>query len=92
MSEQLDSYLTQSYRREVMGESVRVEMPTPSDALIAEIEATIAKIDDLHLGASLANRDFVLYQNRRAMQRLLLDLRTEQARRRLEREKDAADG
>jgi hypothetical protein len=88
VSEPLDRYLTQSYRREVLGEKIEVEMPAPEDKLIAEIEAEIAKVDALHLGAHLASRDFAAYQNRRAMQRLLMQLRTEKAR----REKDAASG
>jgi len=85
----LDDYLTQSYRREVMGERVEVKTPAVDDKLIAEIEAAIAKIDALHLGASLAGRDFVSYQNRRTMLRLLLTLKSEQIRRRMEKE-DAA--
>jgi hypothetical protein len=59
-----------------MGESVNVEMPRPDLKLIEEVEAEIARIDGLRLGASLANRDFVSYQNRRALTRLLLQLRT----------------
>jgi hypothetical protein len=59
-----------------MGESVNVEMPRPDLKLIEEVEAEIARIDSLRLGASLANRDFVSYQNRRALMRLLLQLRT----------------
>jgi hypothetical protein len=88
MSEPLDQYLTQSYRRDVLGEKVDVEMPALEDKLIAEVEAEIAKIDALHLGAHLASRDFASYQNRRAMLRLLMQLRTEKAR----RERDAAPG
>jgi hypothetical protein len=88
VSEPLDRYLTQSYRREVLGESVIVEMPSPEDKLIMEIEQEIARIDALQMGAHLASRDFAAYQNRRAMVRLLLQLRTEKAR----REKDAAPG
>ena len=74
----LDRYLTESYRRDVMGESVKVEMPVAEPDLIAEVEAEITRIDGLHLGASLASRDFVSYQNRRALMRLLLQLRTNQ--------------
>jgi hypothetical protein len=36
-----------------------------------EIAAEIARIDSLRLGAHLANRDFVSYQNRRALMALL---------------------
>jgi len=78
MSEELDSYLTQSYRRDVMGERVVVDKPAPSDELLAEVEAEIARIDALHLGASLASRDFVAYQNRRALFRLRMQLKTAQ--------------
>jgi len=89
MSEQLDAYLTSSYRRDVMGESVKVETPAPDPKLITEIEREIARIDGLRLGAHLANRDFASYQNRRALTRLLTQLKVEQARRKAE--KDAAD-
>jgi hypothetical protein len=77
MSEPLDRYLAESYRRDVMGESVKIETPAPDPSLIAEIEAEIARIDGLRLGANLANRDFVTYQNRRALMRLLMQLRTQ---------------
>ena len=89
MSEQLDAYLIGSYRRDVMGESVKVETLAPDPKLIAEIEAKIADIDALRLGAHLANRDFGKYQNRRALICLLAQLKVEQARRKAE--KDAAD-
>jgi len=75
MSEDLDRYLADSYRRDVMGESVRVAIPAPDPKLIAEIEAEVARIDGLRLGAHLANRDFVSYQNRRALVKLLAQLR-----------------
>ena len=75
MSEPLDRYLADSYRRDVMGESVKVEMPTANPQLIAEIEAEIARVDGLRLGAHLANRDFVSYQNRRALVKLLVQLK-----------------
>jgi hypothetical protein len=72
----LDRYLADSYRRDVMGESVKVETPELDPKLIAEIEGEIARIDDLRLGASLASRSFVDYQNRRALLRLLSQLKT----------------
>jgi hypothetical protein len=50
-----------------MGESVDVKMPGPDPKLLAEVEAEIARIDALKLGAHLASRDFVAYQNRRAL-------------------------
>jgi hypothetical protein len=82
VSETLDRYLTQAYRREVLGESVVIEMPPPEDDLIAEIEAQIARVDSLRLGASLASRDFASYANRRALFGLLSALRLERERRR----------
>jgi hypothetical protein len=94
MSELLDRYLAQSYRRDVLGESVVVDMPAPDDKLIVEIEAEIARIDALHLGAHLASRDFASYQNRRAMFRLLTQLKTarlEAQKKQEERQEDAAD-
>lgn len=66
----LDNYLAQAYRRDVLGETVAIEMPKPDPKLLADIDARIAKIDGLRLGAHLANRDFVSYQNRRALLRL----------------------
>jgi hypothetical protein len=60
----LNDYLAQAYRRDVMGESVMVEMPQVD---LKEVEAQIARIDALRLGAHLASRDFVSYQNRRAL-------------------------
>jgi len=78
VSEDLDRYLAQSYRREVMGESVKVEVPPLRPQLIAEIEAELARIDGLRLGGHLANRDFVSYQNRRALVRLLAQLKANQ--------------
>jgi hypothetical protein len=77
MSEPLDRYLSDSYRRDVMGESVKVETPSPDPKLIAEIETEVARIDGLRLGAHLANRDFVSYQNRRALIRLLSQLKAQ---------------
>lgn len=60
----LDNYLMQAYRRDVMGQSVTIEMPQVD---LKEVEAQIARIDALRLGAHLASRDFVSYQNRRAL-------------------------
>ena len=71
MTPMLATYLSQVYRRDILGESVRVEIPVADPALIAEIKAEIARIDALRLGANLANRDFVSYQNRQALQTLL---------------------
>jgi hypothetical protein len=66
--ERLNEYLGQAYRRDVLGESVEVEMPDIDRKLI---EAEIARIDALKLGAHLANRDFASYQHRRALAALL---------------------
>jgi len=79
MSETLDDYLTDSYRREVLGESVEVKVPKADPKLLAELEAGIARIDGLRLGAHLANRDFVSYHNRKAMVRLLATLKAQGA-------------
>jgi hypothetical protein len=78
MTSRLDKYLTQVYRRDVIGKPTVVEMPEPDPKLMAEIEAEIARIDGLHLGAHLANRDFVSYQNRRALLRLRDQLKAQQ--------------
>lgn len=74
MTEAMDRYLTQSYRHDILGESVGVEIPMPDPELLAAVKREIARIDELRLGASLANRDFVAYQNRRALVRLLEQL------------------
>ena len=74
----LDRYLTESYRRDVMGEPVKPAVPAVEPDLVREVEAEIARIDGLHLGASLASRDFVSYQNRRALMRLLVQMRANQ--------------
>ena len=75
MSGQLEQYLADAYRRDILGESVEVAMPAPDPVLIAEVEKEIADIDALRLGASLASRNFCIYQNRRALASLLLALR-----------------
>jgi hypothetical protein len=79
VSEQLDQYLADRYRRDILGESVEVAMPASDPALIQEVEKKIADIDALRLGANLANRDFCSYQNRRALTSLLLQLRAAKA-------------
>lgn len=69
MSE-LTHYLAQVYRRDILGESVRVGMPKVS---AADIRAELAKSDEFarYMGANLPNRDFGLYQRRRALLHLL---------------------
>jgi hypothetical protein len=62
--DRLSYFLVQTYRRDVLGESLEVEMP---EVDLAEVERRIAAIDALKLGVHLANRDFVSYQNRRAL-------------------------
>jgi hypothetical protein len=78
MSEEVDRYLAQSYRHDILGESVRIEMPAPDPKLISEVKARIAKIDALRLGASLVSRDSVSYQDRRALVALLARLEAQQ--------------
>ena len=75
----LDRYLAQVYRRDVRHESVAVEMPEPTPELIKSIQAELARIDGLRLGANLVNRDFVSYQNRRALAGLLAQLEAQDA-------------
>jgi hypothetical protein len=74
MSPLLKQYLTQSYQRDVMRAKVQVTPMTSSADLVDEIKAEIARIDALKLGANLAQRDFVSYQNRRALVELLARL------------------
>jgi len=85
MSEVLDRYLTDSYRRDILGESVEVGMPVADPQVIADIKAELARIEPLVrlLGANLANRAFVQHQNKRALEKLLAQLEAQQ---------DAADG
>jgi hypothetical protein len=64
VKERLSRFLVETYRRDVLGESIEVDM---SDLDLAEVEREIAAIDGLKLGAHLASRDFVSYQNRRAL-------------------------
>lgn len=73
MNSKLLEYMARTYSRDVMKDhSVVVETP---DVEIAEVEAAIKGIDELGLGAHLANRDFVSYQNRRALVALLEELK-----------------
>jgi hypothetical protein len=76
---ELERYLDSSYRRDVMGESVKVEAPAATPELIKTVKGMIAGIDGLRLGANLANRDFVTYQHRRALERLLKQLEASRA-------------
>ena len=78
MSEVLDRYLTEVYRRDILGESVEVGMPVPDPQLMADIEAELARIDGLRLGANLANRDFVSFQNKQALEKLLAQVKAAQ--------------
>jgi hypothetical protein len=71
MRKELRRYLAQVYRRDILGESVGVEMPQVDAGLLDEIKGEIKRIDDMRFGALLANRDFGLYQRRRALGRLL---------------------
>lgn len=74
MNAQLERYLTDVYRRDILGESVGVEMPAANPELITQAKAEIARIDALRLGPHLANRDFVSFQNRKALVQLLAEL------------------
>jgi hypothetical protein len=75
MNDPLGQYLADSYRRDILVESVEVAMPAPDPALIQEVEKEIADIDALRLGSNLASRSFCAYQNRRALVALLQQLR-----------------
>jgi len=74
MADELSRYLTDSYRRDILGESVEVGMPAPDPQLIARIKKMIAGIDGLRLGAGLAQRDFVVFRRQVALKELLARL------------------
>jgi hypothetical protein len=74
MNEELKRYLVDSYRRDILHESVDVVQPRTSEDLLAAVKAELARIDALKLGANLATRDFVSYQSKRALERLLEEL------------------
>jgi hypothetical protein len=78
---ELERYLTEVYRRDILGESLGITMPAVSPA---SVKAEIARIDSMRLGANLANRDFVSFQNRRALVQLLKELEAQKS-------EDAAD-
>jgi len=71
MNERLLRYLAESYRRDVMGESVKIEIPELTTDLVAQAKAEVTRIDGLRLGANLVNRDFASYQHRKALIALL---------------------
>lgn len=75
----MSRYLTDAYRRDILGESLEVVVPEATPKLIEEVKAEIARIDALRLGANLARRDSVSYQNRRALEALLEKLKTQQS-------------
>lgn len=66
----LDDYLAQAYRRDVLRTQNRVAVEVTPE-LIAAARKKLAEIDGLRLGATLASRDYVSYQNRRALMQLL---------------------
>ena len=72
----LKLYLAQAYQRDVMHAPVQITPMTADPDLVAEIKAEIARIDALRLGANLVSRDFVAYQNRRALVALLEAIET----------------
>jgi hypothetical protein len=81
MRRDLKLYLARAYQRDVMRSpaqpspiqraSAESEPLVMDPELVAEIKAEIARIDALRLGANLVSRDFVAYQNRRALVALL---------------------
>lgn len=81
MNPSLDKYLAQVYRRDILGKPTVIEVPEPDPQMMADVEAEIARIDALRLGAHLANRDFVAYQNRRALVALRDQLKAEEKKR-----------
>jgi len=76
----IDHYLAQSYRKDVLGHHVEVVPPKRTEEMIKDAKVRLAKIDGLRLGASLANRDYVSYQNRRALARLLAQWEEQEVR------------
>lgn len=69
--DRLSEYLSASYRRDILGESVNAEAVLADDTtLIAEIKAKLAQIAAIR-SPNLAARDFVSYQNKRALERAL---------------------
>lgn len=73
MKDDLKEYLLASYRKDVMHQSAKVETLMATPEQIAEAKAELAKINALGLGSSLAQRDFVSYQNKRALEKFLKD-------------------
>ena len=74
----LNRYLAQAYRRDILNELVVIEMPAPDPKLIAEVEAELARINALGMGANLVNRNFVLAQDKQALEKLLSQLKARQ--------------
>lgn len=54
-------------------------MPAADPQLIARIKKMLAGIDGMRLGANLAQRDFVAYQRRNALEKLLAQLEAQDA-------------
>jgi len=54
-------------------------MPAADPQLITRIRTMLAGIDSLRLGSNLAQRDFVVYQRRCALEKLLLQLEAQDA-------------
>jgi len=67
----LQRYLAQKYKKDVLGQQVVIDQLGGDKSVIDEIKAEIARIDALKLGANLAQRSFIDYQNRRALEDLL---------------------
>jgi len=75
---ELLSYLTHVYRRDVLRESVEVEMPAITPEAIEAAKQELKRIDAMKLGANLASRDFVAYQDRRVLQAFLAEAEKQQ--------------
>lgn len=66
----LREYLAQSYQCDVLGKGT-VRMPECTPELMEAAKTAMARIDRLRLGPSLAGRDYVSYQHRKALLKLL---------------------
>ena len=86
----LRQFLRQSYQRDVMHTPVQITPMTAEPGLVEEIKAELARIDAMRLGANLAQRSFVDYQNRRALVELLAILEKPSTMAAVETTKDKA--
>lgn len=73
----IDKYLTLAYRRTVQGENVDPDSALQTtEEYKAALKDELRRINKLGLGANLASRDFVSYQNKRAIEAALKKLET----------------